>query len=158
LMPTDKPARQYTKLISELKALQRRNGELETESLRTASRIQYAIEAALESTRADHDETRRQVTALRKELDTAMTSLATITAERDEAQNKLLAATVRADSLAAQVADIQPQLDLIEQQRVDLTHILDAVRERMRRREQQGEQAILNRRALASAAPRKNWG
>lgn len=168
-MSTDKPARQYTKFINDLKVLQQRNRELEAEALRTAGRIQDALDAALASASASHEAATNKIlcqeAALRRELDTALTSLSTIIAERDEAQSRLLAATVRADGLAVQVADIQPQLDHIEQQldfiaqqRTDLTRILDTVRERMRRREQQDEQAILNREALAKASPGKNWG
>jgi chromosome segregation ATPase len=161
-MLADKPARQYTKLINDLKMLQQRNRELEAEALCTAGRIQDAIDTALTIAKASHDDTvdkiLHQTDALRKELDTAMTALSTTTAERDEAQGSLLAVTVRADGLAAQAADIQPQLDLITQQRADLTHILDTVRDRMRRKEQQDEQAILNRRALARVTPGKNWG
>ncbi len=169
-MPADiKPARQYTKLIDDLKALQQRNKELEAEARRTASRIQDAVDTALASTNADHVEALRQATALHaetlsqvaalhKELVTTTASLSTTTTERDEVQRDLLAATVRADGLAAQVADIQPQLELLEQKRVDLSHLLDTVRGRMRRKEQQDEQAILNRRTLASVTPKKNWG
>ncbi len=168
-MSTDKPARQYTKLVNDLKALQQRNRALEAEALRTAGRIQDAIDTALTSARASHEAATNKIlcqeATLRKELDTALTSLSTITTERDEAQSSLLAATVRADGLAVQVANIQPQLDriaqqldFIAQQRTDLTRILDTVRDRMRRREQQDEQAILNREALAKASPGKNCG
>lgn len=168
-MPTEKTARQYTKLVNDLKTLQLRNRELEAEATRTPERIQDAIDAALTSARADHaetlrqrdalhEETLRQLAGLREELTTALTALSTTTAERDEAQRNLLAETVRADGLSVQVAAIQPQLDLIEQQRRELSGILDTVRERMRRKEHQEEQAILNRRVLGNATPGKNWG
>lgn len=168
-MPTEKPGRQYTKLINALKTLQLRNRELEAEALRTPERIQDAVDTALTSARGDHAETLRQKDAiyeealrqmadLRAELATALAALSTTTTERDEAQRNLLTETLRADGLSVQVAAIQPQLDFIEQQKRDLSSILDTVRERMRRKEQQEEQAILNRRVLGSATPGKNWG
>lgn len=197
-MSVDKPARQYTKLIQDLKVLQQRNRELEAESLTTAARIQDAVDTALESARTDHaaeitktlhqattfhekwnrasallvavtserDETERRLDATKRgllvetarvaALQTESELLSTITAERDEAQRSLRAETARAGALAAQVVDIQPQLALIAQQRSDLTHILDTVRDRMRRREQQDEQAILNRRSITRMLPDKN--
>lgn len=58
----------------------------------------------------------------------------------------------------ARIADLEPRAALIEQQRADLTRLLDKVRDRMRRRELDEERAILNRQALKQVAPALNRG
>lgn len=45
------------------------------------------------------------------------------------------------------VAELQPQLELLEQKKLELAQLLDKVRDRMRRKERLEEQAILNRKA-----------
>jgi len=179
-MSTNKPARQYSKLINDLRQFQQRNKELEAESLRTAGRIQDALDTALESARTDHaaeiykldtdhaaeiykrlcqvKALREELTLTKEELTLTKASLATTTVQRDTLEQDFFAAQARADDLASKVVHVQPQLALLAEQREDLTHILDTVRDRMRRKELQDEQAILNRQALTGARPEKNWG
>jgi septal ring factor EnvC (AmiA/AmiB activator) len=99
-----------------------------------------------------------QLKTEREELTAVTNALVTTTAEREETQRNLLTATFRADGLATQIADMQPQLDLIAEQREALTHLLDTVKDRLRRKEVQEAQAVLNRQTLAHAKPDFNRG
>ncbi len=63
-----------------------------------------------------------------------------------------------ARDLGQHLETIQPQLELLEQQKLELTQLCDKVRDRMRRKELAEEQAILNRKAATFQpfAPRAN--
>ncbi len=66
---------------------------------------------------------------------------------------------LNAQLLVAQekVADVEPRIALLEQQRADLEKICDKVRDRMKRKELDEERAILNRKALVGAQPLRDW-
>ncbi len=164
-----KPARQYTELIEERGVLAARNKELEAAAASFAARVQTAVDEAVAATRARHDadwaraaEDRAvllaQLSQLRRQLDQSSELLERASAERDLARHDQAAAEARADDLDARLRELGPQVELLAQQRAELSHICDAVRARMRRREREEEQAILNRRQLSRAAPRRNLG
>lgn len=62
----------------------------------------------------------------------------------------------RIAELEAQLATLKPELELMEVKKTELTKLCDDVRARMRRKERDEEQAILNRKAVTIAVPRFN--
>ena len=75
----------------------------------------------------------------------------------DQARGEATQARAERDVLAARLEGLEPELQILEEKRSELTRILDDVRDRMRRRDLQDEQAILNRRTLAGAKPARNF-
>lgn len=64
----------------------------------------------------------------------------------------------RIAELETQLDTLKPELALLETKREELTKLCDKVRDRMKRREREEEQAILNRKAVSSALPGWNRG
>ena len=59
----------------------------------------------------------------------------------------------RIKELETMLATIQPELALLETKKQELTQLCEKVRERMRRKEREEEQAILNRKAINGVVP-----
>jgi chromosome segregation ATPase len=86
-----------------------------------------------------------------KALTEARDHVSLLAVEKQRLEEQLAAALGR-------MADVEPRIALLEQQRTDLERLCDKVRDRMRRKELEEERAILNRKALAGAVPQRNWG
>jgi chromosome segregation ATPase len=98
-----------------------------------------------------------QLAALQQELAGVRTVLAAADAENAQQRDALEALGQRLDATAEQQAEIVQRQAEIAKAREDLTHILDTVRERLRRREMETERAVLNRAVLNHAAPERNF-
>jgi chromosome segregation ATPase len=85
-----------------------------------------------------------------KALTEARDHISLLAVEKQKLGEQLAAANAR-------MADVEPRIALLEQQRVDLEKICDKVRDRMKRREQEEERAVLNRKALVSVAPQRDY-
>ncbi len=157
-------AKQFSKLAAERTTDKKRIIDLEVElKAALASRDAY-VRQALDAQKAHHDEDWRHAEehhdVVKATLEQALAKVSDLECELVKTKGELERSQMlngHANQLLeiarGQLAEIQPQLDLIAQQRADLEHILDGVRERMKRKEQENERAILNRKALASARP-----
>ncbi len=163
---TDKPARQITKLTEIIHEKDREIATLKREL--TVAR-EHESERALELARAE----RERGEALRKvdraqsrvlELDRLNTSAAkmieVLETRASAAETALRSSeTMRLDVCAKYEHALRLLGDqqITEDQRAALTKILDAVRDRMRRKELEAESAILNRKAVAAVVPDRNF-
>lgn len=164
-----KPARLVTSLIEDRKAAATRIAELEKAAAGEGDRTWTAVAQAL----ADADEAHhKELSGIRDELAAIMkyaedakarilvlaAAIVDVESQRDDADTKVRVLEAALSEAKDKLSEARPQLELVEKKKDELTHILDAVRDRMRRKELQEEQAILNRATVAGARPRRNWG
>lgn len=101
-----------------------------------------------------------QITALKQELSGARQLLAAADASNAELRTLVETLGDNLDKATQAAADVSASLDAeraeIAQQREALNHLLDEVRERLRRKDHERESAILNRKMLVHAAPGVN--
>lgn len=171
-MATDKPSKLITKLLEQTKLdaskinaltsenmlvrnvnqglaekVQRLERELLEATVKAEKQAEHiaasSIEAgtALERSEAEHSVTKaRLAKSLDKqvrqhdEIKSMQTIIEKLSSDIEEARKKL--------------QDVEPQLALYEQQKAELSQLCDKVRDRMRRREKEQEQSILNRKAV----------
>lgn len=169
MTPNDKTARLLTKLIDQTKADAKTIEELRA-AISTAATVatesqREAGEAKTQRDAAEHlaHELRAVVGQQCKIIDDQSCKLASTTAALRESQAEIAAVrtVMTAERVAAAenanlIEKLQPRLDALEQARADLTTLCDGVRARMRRKEQEAEQAILNRRLVAGSRPDLN--
>jgi chromosome segregation ATPase len=93
---------------------------------------------------------------LSRELASTRSTLYEIQAEIAAVRTVMAAERVVAEENTVLIEKLQPQLDALTQARSELTTLCDGVRTRMRRKEQEAEQAILNRGLMAGARPDLN--
>lgn len=169
-----KPKMNFAKLKQQRKTdsqklleMQQRIFDLESKLANTDAAAAERVKLALAEQKAHHDEDWRHA---EEHHDVVKTTLERALADLADAQSKLVLREADIDALRvslghsnqmlemerARIAEMQPQLDLIAQQRSDLERILDGVRDRMKRREAEDERAILNRKIIASAKPEFN--
>lgn len=98
----------------------------------------------------------RAIAELTEDRDAARTAMRAAGASRERAERAADELAAGRDAVEAARSELARDRSLLEEQRGELAHILDGVRDRMRRRELDAERAVLNRRAVASAAPGKN--
>lgn len=111
----------------------------------------YGARQLLAAADAANEELRTSIEALGANLDKASADLAAERVALDQQREELARLTAQTTlDLAARTAEIATQ-------REELTGILNTVREHMRRREVAEEQAILNRKVIASGAPGVNF-
>lgn len=175
-MPNDKPSKLITKLIEERKGAATRIASLEAAAALVPARIRAALDEVREShttqiaaLKAQHDDDWKRasedrdgllktIRLLRQQLDDAQAHGHALETSLAQVRLELSVETERANNLDKTLLDVAPQISLIAEQRAALQHICDGVRERMRRKEQQDESAILNRGIVARAAPELNRG
>lgn len=134
------------------------------EDWRQSEQHHDSVKSTLKQALRDLDETKgRLLEQALRNLDETKGRLAQTTAVLEQtrallAQSNQLVETERAGVATerARVAEMQPQLDLIAQQRADLERVLDSVRARMKRQDYENERAILNRQVIANARPALN--
>jgi chromosome segregation ATPase len=97
-----------------------------------------------------------QITALKQELSGARQLLAAADASNEELRGITETLGNNLDKAMQAATDLADERAEIAKQREALNHLLDEVRARMRKRELVNENAILNRKVLASAAPGLN--
>jgi len=98
-----------------------------------------------------------QITELRQELSGARQLLAAADASNEELRSIVETLGDNLDKATQEAAKYADERAEIAKQREGLNHLLDGVREHMRKKDLQRESAILNRQALAGAAPRVNF-
>lgn len=166
-----KPSRHFDKLAKQRKRdheslmeRDKRIAALETELKASVADRDAYVRQALDAQKAHHDEDWRHA---EEHHDTVKSTLEQALRDLDDTKAKLSQTEADLESVRvslghsnqmlemerARLAEIQPQLDMIAQQRSDLEHILDGVRDRMKRREAEDERAILNRQLIANARP-----
>jgi len=118
---------------------------------RTALAERHAAElAALTEHVANRD---WQITELTQQVRTARQLLAAADASNMELQGTIEALGDNLDRATRAAADLADDRAEVTKQREALEHILDEVREHMRKKDLERERAILNRQALARAVP-----
>jgi hypothetical protein len=98
-----------------------------------------------------------QITGLRQELSGARQLLAAADASNEELRGIVETLGDNLDKATQEAAKHADERAEIAKQREGLNRLLDEVREHMRKKDLQRESAILNRQALAGAAPRVNF-
>lgn len=177
-MPAVKPAKLLNKLLAQTKLDAKRIAELEAAAASAPARIQAAVDAALAKVKADHDAALAKMKADHDEdwkhagerQDTYLLAMAVLetkneklTHELGSAKHEVANLTMMKDwletrnaELQSQLEDVKPELALMESKRAELTTLCDKVRDRMRRKEREEEQAILNRKAITGVTPGAN--
>lgn len=97
-----------------------------------------------------------QITVLRQELDGVRQLLAAADTANVELQGTVETLGENLDRVTQAAATLTDERAEIARQREALNHLLDEVREHMRKKDYDRESAILNRRVLAHAAPGVN--
>jgi chromosome segregation ATPase len=98
-----------------------------------------------------------QITELRQELSGARQLLAAADTSNEELRGTVEALGDNLDKATQEAVKHAEERAEIAKQREALNHLLDDVREHMRKKDLQRESAILNRQALAGVAPRVNF-
>jgi chromosome segregation ATPase len=98
-----------------------------------------------------------QITVLRQELSTEQQLRAAADTSNKELRENIEALEAQFDGAAEAAARLTSERAEIAAQREALSHLLDAVRAHMRRKDLAAESAILNRKVLASGTPRVNF-
>jgi chromosome segregation ATPase len=98
-----------------------------------------------------------QITELRQELSGARQLLAAADTSNEELRGTVEALGDNLDKATHEAVKHADERAEIAKQREALNHLLDDVRGHMRKKDLQRESAILNRQALAGAAPRVNF-
>lgn len=163
---TDKPARHITKLTEiihekdrEIAALKRELAAArERESKRTIELARAERERGEALRRIDHAQSR--VLELDQLNVSAAMMIGVLETRASAAEMALRSSeTMRLDVCAKYEHALRLLGDqqIIEDQRTALTKILDAVRDRMRRKEIEAERAVLNRKAVIAIVPERNF-
>lgn len=97
-----------------------------------------------------------QITVLKQELSTERQLRAALDASNVEFRGTIEALEAQLDGTTEATARLASERAEIAAQREALSHLLDGVREHMRRKDRVAESAILNRKVLAGATPRVN--
>lgn len=137
--------------------------------LAAADRAKLVAEhkAAMDALQASHEEDWRAANKrqeiLRDNLQAANEKCSKLRDDLDatkrEVDNLMLIKTHqegRIQELETQLDTIKPELELLDAKKAELTKMLDSVRDRLRRKEREEEQAILNRKAISRSAPGVN--
>jgi hypothetical protein len=98
-----------------------------------------------------------QITGLRQELSGARQLLAAADASNEELRGIVETLGDNLDKATQAAAEHADERAEIVRQREELNHLLDKVREHMRKKDLQRESAILNRQVLAGVTPRVNF-
>lgn len=163
---TDKPARQITKLTEIIHDKDREIAALKRELATVRER---ESERALELARTERergealnrvDRAQSQILELDQLNVSAAITIGVLETRASAAETALRSSeTMRLDVCAKYEHAIRLLGDqqIIEDQRAALTKILDAVRDRMRRKEIEAERAILNRKVITSVVPERNF-
>ena len=149
-------AKLFNKLLDQTKTDARRIRELEAQLALATQDKNRAVDATAAFWRKRVDEVDQQLVETRERLVAAQEEHAILHTRLDQEVfvNKEL--VTRLAENETQMSALQPQLLLLEQQKTDLERLCDKVRDRMRRKEQEEERAILNRKAIASVVPQYN--
>lgn len=160
-----KPARMFTRLTETIARLE---AELANTRKDAATHAARASERDAEIARhaRERQDLEIRIQAMQRDLLAldglnlqATTALDRLELSRRDLQQELAQARDRADQACAERDGLAARLDelkLVEEKKASLSHILDGVRHRLRRRELEEERAILNRQALAHMVPEKN--
>jgi chromosome segregation ATPase len=156
----DRPARHITRLTELLAA---READVAAALARVAQ-LETAIETAAELWRqavhkvVDLEALLRVAAQQRTEAaEVYRAEFTQMAADKDAVIAELRARLVQADERAVLLDQREAELHAVhEANRAELTALVDRVAERMRAREREEAQALLNRRALSGAVPGKN--
>ncbi len=163
---TDKPARQITKLTEIIHEKDReiqRLTALANSRFAELQRQQIALDDALARelvVRRNKLASDAHVVELGELNDRAAKMIEVLETRASAAETALRSSeTMRLDVCAKYEHAIRLLGDqqIIEDQRAALTKILDAVRDRMRRKEIEAERAVLNRKAVTAVVPERNF-
>lgn len=181
----DKPAKFINKLLEQTKADALRIKELELKLARADVDASERVQSALDQTAELHRQELAKIgvhiqkinddhaadwkTAAARQ-DAQLRQMGELSAKNAQLEDDLAATKCEVDNLVlikthqegrikeleSQLDTIKPELDLLEAKKAELTKLCDDVRARMRRREREEEQAILNRKAVSRSAPGLN--
>lgn len=163
---TDKPARQITKLTEIIHEKDREIAALKRE---LAAARERESERAIELARVERErgEVLKRVDRAQSrileldQLNVSATMMIEVLETRTSAAETALRSseTMRLDVCAKyeHVLQLLGDQQIVEDQRAALTKILDTVRDRMRRKELDAERAVLNRKAVTSVIPERNF-
>lgn len=179
-------AKMLNKLLDQTKADARRIKELEATLANATADKQRTVDATatfwhkrvedlkaqhemnVEAVQGKHDLDWKQASqerqALIDKMSTLRVQLEATQADRDGLKlhrDEVLAVNaqlgVQLTEARTKFADVEPRFLLLEQQKADLEKLCDKVRDRMKRKELEEERAVLNRKALAGAAPGRDF-
>ncbi len=163
---TDKPARQITKLTEIIHEKDREIAALKRE-LADADKAMVAATQEIIDADRDRKEALRKVDRAQSQvleldqLNVSATKMIEVLETRASAAETALRSseTMRLDVCAKydHALRLLGDQQIIEDQRAALTKILDAVRDRMRRKEVEAERAVLNRKAVTAVVPERNF-
>lgn len=165
--PTEKPARFINKLLEQTKTASMRIHTLETALVAAEQNTHAQVKAAITELEAQHAEDQRAANTRHAQILDQLTGvkaqLATTVKALEAAQIEIINLTMIKRADQARIEQFQNELDGMGAERADLaakrealTLILAKVQGRMRRKEQEDERAILNRKALSSTVPALN--
>jgi len=164
-------AKLLNKLLDQTKTDARAIARLERDKLRLGeqlaaarSQIDAAVADALAANRAAHDadwasaQERHDglsevIRRLRAEFAAVQEKHAEMTNDRDHWQEVARSLSEELHGANDKIAELEPRIALLAEQRAELEKLCAKVRDRMRRREHEEEQAILNRKIVTGAVP-----
>jgi chromosome segregation ATPase len=157
-------AKFLNKLLDQTKADARRITDLERQLMIARAEIVTKVDASIAAGRVAHDadwavaQERHDglsevIRRLRGDLDAARASIVDVTNDRDHWQSVARSLSEQLHEANDKIAELEPRIALLAGQRADLEKLCDKVRDRMKRKEIEEEQAILNRRAIVGAVP-----
>ncbi len=169
MLNVDKPARLITKLLDQTKTDAKTIAKLRVEAATAvaseAEARREALEVREQLTAAEQRASEHRtligsqcgsINDLSRELASTRFTLHEMQAEIAAVRTVMAAERVVAEENAALIEKLQPQLEALAQAQSELTQLCDGVRSRMRRKELEAEQAILNRHLIAGARPDLN--
>lgn len=138
-MNINKLNKKYKKTVGERKALEEQVAQYEGEKARAVAEAVAPLAAEIESLR---ELLKERSDCLERE----------VTEKQALAEAKVMVEGER-DEWRRQAEEAAPSVQVAEEKVVALTALLDKVRDRMKRKDLEQEQAILNRKALVGAVP-----